>query len=91
MKNASRLLYLVSGIFAFGFLYESVRLLTTYDAGRPAPMGMYLLAYLLFYLLPSVLFLILAVALGRKAEREEKGPVDLSRMKYRKTNRKNYK
>ena len=87
MKNASRLLYIVSAVFAAGFIYETVHTATAYNSSFEAPLGMYILAYSVFYLLPFVICLIAAILLARHAGQED----GVQKVRFKRLKKKNYR
>lgn len=87
MKNASRLLYIVSALFAGGFLAECGRLLVRYDASYPMPEHAYLLSYALIYLVPALLFFLLARLAAKKAEGEQ----GMKKVRFGKLGKKGYR
>ncbi len=87
MKNASRLLYIVSAIFTVGFLYETVRTVLSYDVTMSAPLYLYILSYCVFYLLPAMGTFIV----GRLLAKRSGGDDAIHKVQYKKLKKRNYR
>ena len=70
MKNASKLLYICSGIFVFGFAAQLYSLAGEYNETYSAPFGTYALAYAICFLLPALLLFFVGRLLSKRYEKE---------------------
>ena len=86
MRNASRLLYIVCGIFAAGFVFETFRTVLDYNETYSAPLRLYVLTYIVFYLIPAATAFIVARLLAKHAGNE--GGVE--KVNFKRLRKKNY-